>query len=335
MDSLTQIALGAAVGEAVAGRKAGGKGAAWGAALGTLPDLDILAYPFLDSVGELAFHRGITHSILFAVAMTPLIGLSLARLHRSTDLPASRWMWLVVLTIGTHILLDCFTVYGTQVFQPFSDYPVSWNSIFIIDPLYTVPLGLGVVAALFMRRGSGWRRRVNTAGLVISTLYILWSLIAKGIAFRELERGFADAGMEPERIMSNPMPLNTILWMGIAEQEDTLYVGLYSLLDDGAPNDFIAIPKRSELVRPHQNERAVGRLLRFSKGWFSARMEDDTMVFDDLRFGRSDAWLGSGEPVFRFQMERGECGDAWCSFRQVPPTFRSLAPVWTRLKGLD
>ncbi|NBW94975.1 MAG: metal-dependent hydrolase, partial [Bacteroidetes bacterium] len=43
MDSLTQIALGAAVGEATVGRKAGKKGALWGAALGTLPDLDVVA----------------------------------------------------------------------------------------------------------------------------------------------------------------------------------------------------------------------------------------------------------------------------------------------------
>jgi inner membrane protein len=335
MDSLTQIALGAAVGEAVVGRKAGGRGAAWGAVLGTLPDLDILAYPFLDPVAELAFHRGITHSILFAVVMTPVLGLGLARLHRARGLPPSAWMWMVFLTIGTHILLDCFTVYGTQLFQPFSDYPVSWNSLFIIDPLYTVPLGLGVLVALFLRRDSAARQRVNRAGLLISTLYIAWSLVAKGMAFQALERGFADAGLQPERVMSNPTPLNTVLWMGIAEQEDTLYVGLYSLLDAGPPVDLIAVPKKTELVRPYQEERAVKRLLRFSKGWFAARREGDALIFDDLRFGRSDAWLGAGEPVFGFELERGECDDTWCSFHQLPPAFRSLTPVWDRLKGLD
>ena len=43
MDSLSQLALGAAVGVAVMGRRTAlWKSAAWGAALGTLPDLDVV-----------------------------------------------------------------------------------------------------------------------------------------------------------------------------------------------------------------------------------------------------------------------------------------------------
>ena len=45
MDTITQMALGAAVGEAVLGRKMGGRAMLWGAALGTLPDLDIIINP--------------------------------------------------------------------------------------------------------------------------------------------------------------------------------------------------------------------------------------------------------------------------------------------------
>ena len=49
MDSLTQIALGAAVGTAVLGRKVGARAALWGAAVATLPDLDVL-FPYGDPV---------------------------------------------------------------------------------------------------------------------------------------------------------------------------------------------------------------------------------------------------------------------------------------------
>ena len=40
MDSLTQIALGAAVGEAVLGKEVGNRAALWGAICGTIPDLE-------------------------------------------------------------------------------------------------------------------------------------------------------------------------------------------------------------------------------------------------------------------------------------------------------
>ena len=72
MDSLTQIVLGAAVGEIALGRKIGNRALIWGAIGGTIPDLDVLANPFMDDIESLAFHRGITHSILFSV-VAPLI----------------------------------------------------------------------------------------------------------------------------------------------------------------------------------------------------------------------------------------------------------------------
>ncbi len=70
MDSLTQIVLGAAVGEAVLGKKVGNRAMIWGAVAGTIPDLDILANPFISDIDALAFHRGASHSLLFAV-ITP------------------------------------------------------------------------------------------------------------------------------------------------------------------------------------------------------------------------------------------------------------------------
>ncbi len=71
MDSLTQITLGAAMGEATLGKKIGNRAMLWGAIGGTIPDLDVVANVFMDEIDALAFHRSITHSLLFAVT-TPL-----------------------------------------------------------------------------------------------------------------------------------------------------------------------------------------------------------------------------------------------------------------------
>lgn len=67
MDSLTQIILGAAVGEVVLGKKLGNRAMLWGAIAGTIPDLDVFGNFFMSKVDSLAFHRGISHSITFAV----------------------------------------------------------------------------------------------------------------------------------------------------------------------------------------------------------------------------------------------------------------------------
>jgi len=42
------------------------------------------------------------------------------------------WSWLLFWAIFTHPLLDCCTAYGTQVFQPFSDYRVALNNISVV-----------------------------------------------------------------------------------------------------------------------------------------------------------------------------------------------------------
>ena len=145
MDSITQLTLGAAIGEATLGRSVGRKAAAWGAALGTLPDLDVLSSPFVDDYTQLVLHRGFSHSVFFALAGGAAIAYGLAKLHAKFGVSFGRWFLFTFLALFTHALLDGFTVYGTQLLNPVSNFPFAWNSIFIIDPLYTVPLLLGLV----------------------------------------------------------------------------------------------------------------------------------------------------------------------------------------------
>jgi len=83
MDSLTQIVLGAAVGEVCLGRKIGNRAMLWGAIGGTIPDLDVLANGILSEVEALAFHRGISHSIFFAVLMSFISGWLIHRLYNT------------------------------------------------------------------------------------------------------------------------------------------------------------------------------------------------------------------------------------------------------------
>ena len=74
MDSLTQIVLGAACGEVCLGKKIGNRAMLWGGIGGTIPDLDIIGNLFLDEAAALAFHRGISHSITFAILGAFLFG---------------------------------------------------------------------------------------------------------------------------------------------------------------------------------------------------------------------------------------------------------------------
>ena len=72
MDSITHLALGAAIGEAVLGRRVGRKAAMWGAVCGTIPDLDVFI-PHADAVAAITYHRSFSHSLIILALFAPLM----------------------------------------------------------------------------------------------------------------------------------------------------------------------------------------------------------------------------------------------------------------------
>jgi inner membrane protein len=322
MDSLTQITLGAAVGEATLGAKAGKKAPLWGAAFGTLPDLDVLANPFVSEVTALAIHRGLSHSLLFIALATPLCGILLHRLHQNDSASARDWGLLVFLTLSTHVLLDCLTSYGTQVFNPFSNYPVIFGTVFVIDPLYTAPLMAGLVAALLHAPGSRWRRVANYVGLGLSSLYLLLTVANKLHMDTVFDRALSAQDHSVERVFTKPMPLTNVLWSAIAEDSTGFWIGYHSLLDEEGDIAFHHVPKNHHLIRDAWNQPAVERLRWFSRGYFSVSEENGQLYIHDLRFGRGDFGVGDGSAsyVFTFQLERGPDGTI-TGFHRTDPSF--------------
>jgi len=335
MDTITQITLGAAVGEAVLGSKIGNKAPLWGAVLGVVPDLDILANPFLNEVQEIVAHRGISHSLIFCAAAAPLFGWLLSRIKWNRDADWKSWSLLVFWVILTHIFIDTCTGYGTQIFQPFSNYAASFNSIFIIDPFYTLPLLAGIVAALFFTRDSGRRRLANRLGLGISTLYLVLGFAIKVHVNSVFENEYSRSGIETERYMTTPAPLSIFLWTGYAESGDTLYAGIYSVFDGDRTIELVKIPKRSELIDPYRDDLAIRRLVWFSNGYYTAERREEGVYFSDLRFGRSDLWLSEDEApfVWNYKLEFNEDSTSVTGFRHFEPSFDTGGNRFDQLVG--
>lgn len=328
MDSVTQVALGAAVGEAVAGREAGNKAPMWGAVLGTLPDLDILANPFLTEAQALTFHRSVSHSFVFVAAAVLCVAVGLHRLHNTLPVSRKRWAGLAAAVLLTHVGLDCLTSYGTQVFWPFSRYPVILGTIFVIDPLYTIPLAAGLLLSFRWPPTSRPRRWSTYVGLALSSTYLLLTMGNKLYVNDVFEEAVARQVPTAERILTRPTPFNNLLWWGIAEVEDGYHVGLYSLLDEAPHIRFRYVPKRHELLGDATDNPIVERVRRFSRGYFSVRRgTDGALLIHDLRFGRNDLGLTEhGEYLFTFQLETDSAGSV-VDLRQRETPLRLNGPL--------
>jgi inner membrane protein len=241
VDSITQIALGAAVGEAALGRRVGRKAALWGGLCGTLPDLDVLI-PFGDPVADFTYHRSFSHSLLVLALLTPLLAWLIRKAHPRDAHHRAGWLALVYLAFATHVLLDSCTIYGTQIFWPLDTTPMTWGSLFIIDPAYTLPLIIGLAAVALARRNPLRGYRVNAAMLALSTLYLAWSFGAKHYAQGVAREALAAQGIAYDRIVTLASPFNTILWRVVAMGAAEYHVGWYSLFDPGKRSRSSAMP---------------------------------------------------------------------------------------------
>lgn len=239
MDSLTQIVLGAAVGEAVLGKKVGNKAMLYGAIAGTIPDLDVLASNFTDTVSALEIHRGFTHSIVFSIVFAPIFGWLVSKIESFKSFKS--WSWLFFWAFITHPLLDAHTTWGTQLFWPF-DLRLAYKNIFVVDPIYTLPFLVCLLLALFSRRTNPKRQFFNRLGLILSSTYLVITLFLKWAAFSQFKQALNNQNIDYINIDTRPSPLNTILWNANIDTKDVYLLGDYSFFDS-KPITFSAYEK--------------------------------------------------------------------------------------------
>ena len=330
MDSLSQIVLGGALAAAIAPAAHRRAALLAGAALGTLPDLDgiPLALLFDDPVMRMTLHRSVSHSLFVLPWVATLIWWFYKRRGGRVAASPLRWFWAMQLALFTHPVLDAFTVYGTQLWWPFKVPPTMWSSVFIIDPLYTLWLLIACVIA-WRTRESIVAQRALVAGLVLSTTYLGWSLMAKSMADRAAEEALAEIGLQDAPRFSVPMPFNTLLWRVVAMTPDGYVESERSLVADRGPMRFRTQPSDVDALRAVADYSAVARLRWFNHGFMKAQERDGMLMLSDLRMGF--------EPDYIFNFAVAERNSA--TWREIPPqqlqwpwnAAGRLLEVWARI----
>src|SRR5690606_18592368 len=97
------------------------------------------------------------------------------------------------------------------------------------------------------KRGSIKRRKFNNLGLIVSSVYMLLTLVFKGITYQKFVNALAEQKIDYIAIETKPSPLNTILWTANVETEDAFLIGDYSFFDS-KPIQFSLHPKNHEFL---------------------------------------------------------------------------------------
>ena len=275
MDSITQFSLGAAIGIAISPKKTP-KIAIISGLLASLPDLDILIH-YSNDLESVVNHRGFSHSLFFLTLVSPLLALIVFKVFN--HISYFRWWLITFLVLITHTLLDSFTIYGTSLFLPFSDEKIMLGSIFVIDPIYTLPLLISFVYLLIRKKP--WLiqgKSFNTMALVFSQLYLLF-----GIAMQQI---LTPAG----HAFATPTPFNSYLWRIVKVDEENISEYFVDIF--GNQKSAVSI-KNQQSLKSISPENA-NKYAKFSSDFYNLKVDNNQLILQDLRMGNIK------NPIFSF-----------------------------------
>jgi inner membrane protein len=290
VDSLTHIAIGACIGDLFLGKKIGKKAMLYGAIAASLPDIDFITSFWMNTPDDLLAHRGFTHSFLFAFLIIILLAIFFRKRHSAEEIPVRTWLVFMGVEIFSHIFIDAFNAYGIGWFEPFSHYRVSFNVIFVADPFFSVWPSIAAICLLFLNSNSNKRRRIAKFGLIFCSLYLLYCISNKVRIDNKTRYALIQEGIHYNRYFTTPTPFNNWLWYVVAETDSGYQIGYRSVFDENEHIEFKYFPRNDFLLKPWNGRRDLRKLIRFSKGYYTAGISDHGIVFNDLRFGQMMGW---------------------------------------------
>ena len=282
MDPLSQGIVGTVAAQQPANKKVILLSTLLGFFSGMAPDLDIFIRSSDDPLMALEFHRQFTHSLIFI----PVGGLICSTFFyflfaKRQNISFKTTSLYCTLGYASHGLLDSCTSYGTQLFWPFSDYRVAWNTISIIDPLFTIPLLIMVVLTIFKRK------------MLFARAAFLWIIFYFFLGYSQHERAkqlaFSTAekrGHMVKRIEVKPSLANLLVWKAIYETEgryyvDAIKISLENKIIEGTSIDKLNVEESFPwLDQNSQQAKDIKRFSWFSNGYLAISKENPNRIID-------------------------------------------------------
>jgi len=332
----------------------------------------------MSEVESLAFHRGISHSIFFATLGGLLFGWLIYKLYQSqysrdilqlilslflSCIPISivyflfgnswnpylvtvvavlnlrSWQWMFFLAFVTHALLDTMTMYGTQLFAPFSNYRAAIASISVADPVgYTIPFIFCLFMATRYLRTHPKRRFWAWLGILLSCTYLTFTIWHKQKVSKIFLGQMAEQNIPYDRYIVGPTIFNNFLWSITAENEEKFYQAQYSIFDT-SPIKFKAYEKNHNLLKDSNDDKTINTLRWFSNNFYNVIVRKDGLLqINDLRYGTFRGNGGENDFIFRFVVKQQADGSYEMQETRGGPdegeTQDIFAALWHRIKGI-
>ena len=207
-----------------------------------------------------------------------------------------------------HLFADYFNTYGTGFLEPINRIRFSFDSMAIIDILLLIPLVVILVLIALLNYQRKQRRILAWIGLAFFFIYVTFSIFNKKAIESQVKSQIESQNIKYERFITTPVPLSNFFWGIVAENDSGYYIGNISNFNKNKPIDFYFTPRNSGLLNDFQESNSIGKLLRFTKGYYSVESDSANNIWvHDLRYASLD-FKNKDAYVFSFEIEKTKNG---------------------------
>lgn len=299
MDSVSHMVIGAAIGEMLLGKKIGRWGMLLGAIAKSVPDFDLFYTGLSDPRAYMCEHRAHTHSLFIEALYAIPIAWLLVKLFKQ-KVSFKRMFVFMLACLWGHSLLDWCTNFGTQLLLPFSNENYSLNTLAIVDLLFTIPMLLMMLIAIFYRKNVTRRNKLARATLIYCFSYLGLTFINKAQAHSIAQESIAKNNIPAANYMTNPTMLNNVLWYSVGSNDSTLFIGEFSLLNKQNPITWHSYPRHQHLMQQCKSKKDVEILRWFGDPYTIAQTNGDTLNVYAVKFGRTNMQESDMQKTFVF-----------------------------------
>ncbi len=294
---------------------------------GMTPDLDVLIQSDIDPLLNLEYHRQFTHSLTFIpVGSFVCALLAYVGFFRWRPVLSFKEVWLFcALGYASHGLLDACTSYGTLLFWPFSDARIAWNTISIIDPIFTLPLLVLVLTAtirkniLFARMASVW-----------VLVYLAFGVIQRERAEQAGWELVESRGHTPLELNAKPSFANSVVWKIVYTTEthyyvDAVRVGWGTRIFEGDRIEHLDLQRDFPWLQVGaQQAKDVERFRWFSNGYIALSPQHPNRIID-IRYSVIPNELGG---MWGIELDKNATHDAHANYVDGERDSTALKRLW-------
>ena len=149
----------------------------------------------------------------------------------------------------------------------------------------------------------------------------------------KVEASLQEQGITYTKISTRPAPFNTVLWNINVDTQYAYLIGDYSFFDS-QPIVYKMFPKKRAQAQKWIETDEVQRLITISEGWYILEKEEESWVYNDLRFGLISNDDNDSQFVFRYLLTENDGTITATEDRPKPENGKKLLiDLWERLKG--